>query len=456
MIRNSLKIKIGVYLLLALTAAVVLFTFMVVRNSKEEMLRQAIGHSAQLSEVILKSTRYAMLRNQPSYVDQILMDVGAQGDIDRVRILSKNGTVIHSSDQSEIGTMVDQEAESCLACHLDEKSMQESPMVGRPRFFTGRDGGNMLGSTAVIHNEPTCSSVGCHGDVVENAVLGVLDIVYPLDEIEQSIRDNTVKNVLLALGFIILAAILVSVLVQRIVYRPLSDLKEGSDRLAQGDLDNPIPVRGEDELGQLAASFNSMTAALRKSRSELQDWGKTLEQKVREATLDLQRAQAEAARSEKLASVGLLAAGIAHELNNPLTGVLTFSHLVRRELPDGSPEAEDLDLVIKETKRCATIIRRLLDFAREKTPEKRFSDLNVLIQDTVKLISQSAQVASIDLVLDLDEHLPTVWIDEDLIRQVIMNMLVNAQHAIESGGTISTPASRTRAVEPGLVQWRKS
>ena len=82
------------------------------------------------------------------------------------------------------------------------------------------------------------------------------------------------------------------------------------------------------------------------------------------------------ARGEKLASIGQLAAGIAHELNNPLTGVLTFTHLLRKKMPDGSQDAEDLDLVIRETKRCASIIRRLLDFAREKTPEKQLVDLN--------------------------------------------------------------------------------
>ena len=423
--------------MVALSIAVFLFTFMVVRNSREELLQQAISHAAQLSEVITKSTRFAMLQNQPSYVDRIIQDVGVQDGIDRVRILSKNGTVIHSSDADEIGSLVDQEAESCLACHLDEQSRLASPMVGRPRFFTNRDGKHMLGSTAVIRNEPTCSNGGCHAHPAEQSVLGVLDIVYPLEQIDETIRSNTIKIVTLALGFVILAAILVSALVQRVVYRPLSDLKNGSDRLAGGDLEHSIPIRSDDELGQLAESFNSMTRALRKSRAELQGWGRTLEQKVEEATRELQIAQAEAAHSEKLASVGLLAAGIAHELNNPLTGVLTFSHLVRKQLPDDSAEAEDLDLVIQETRRCAAIIRRLLDFAREKTPEKKYSDLNGLVRETTHLIGQSAQVADIEIILDLDETLPTVWVDEELVKQVIMNMLVNAQHAIEEGGRIT-------------------
>jgi two-component system NtrC family sensor kinase len=437
MIRNSLKVKVGFYLVIVLMAAVILFTSLVVRNNRDDLLQQAISHAAQLSEVIIKSTRFAMLQNQPSHVDKIIQDVGDQNDIDRVRILSKNGTIIHSSQVTEIGRQVDQEAESCLACHLKEKSQQRSPMVGRPRIFADPEGRRMLGSTAVIRNEPSCSNGGCHLHSKDQSVLGVLDIVYPLDEIDRTIRTNTLTIAGLALGFVVAAALMVSYLVHRVVYLPLRDLKGGAAKLAQGDLEQTIPIRSEDEFGQLAASFNSMTAALRKSHVELQDWGRTLEQKVKAATQELHIAQAEAARGEKLASVGLLAAGIAHELNNPLTGVLTFSYLVRKQFADGSPEAEDLDLVIRETKRCAAIIRRLLDFAREKAPEKTFADLNKLIEETTHLIERPAHVENIEIIMAFDEQLPAVWIDADLIRQVIMNILVNAQHAIEGDGSIT-------------------
>jgi two-component system NtrC family sensor kinase len=444
MIWSSLKFKVGFYLVIALTVAVFLFTYMVVRNNREELLQQAVSHNAQLSEVVIKSTRFAMLQNQASYVDRIIQDVAAQHDIEKVRILSKDGTIIHSSMAEEIGSKVDEEAESCVTCHLDEESLAASPQIGRPRFFTDRDGRRMLGSTAVIRNEPSCSNGGCHVHAGDQSVLGVLDIVYPLNKIDQTMRSNTITIVGLSLGFVILAAFLVSFLVNRMVYLPLRDLEEGAQRLATGDLEQPIPIRSADEFGQLAASFNSMTAALRKSRVELQDWGRTLEEKVEEAMRELQIAQAETVRSEKLASVGLLTAGIAHELNNPLTGVLTFSHLVRKQMPDGSPEAEDLDLVIHETKRCATIIRRLLNFAREKTPEKNFSDLNQLIEETARLIEQPAHVDDIEIIMELDENLPALWIDEDLIKQVIMNVLVNAQHAIEGEGSITI---RTRVLD---------
>jgi two-component system NtrC family sensor kinase len=436
-VRNSLKFKVGLYLVMALGAAVFIFSMMVVHNNREELLQQIIKNSGQLSRVVISSTRFAMLQNKPTEVNQIIKDVAAQQDIEKVRILSKDGTIIHSTDSAELGKMVNQEAEACLACHLDEKSRLESPTFGRSRFFTTPHGERMLGSTAVIHNEPTCVGAGCHESILDQPVLGVLDIVYPLGEIEHTLRSNTYTVFGLAFGFVIMAGLLVSYLINHMIYLPLRDLEEGSARLASGDLVKKIPVRSSDEFGQLAASFNSMTDALRQSNVDLRSWGRTLECKVEEARQELRTAQAETARSEKLASVGLLAAGIAHELNNPLTGVLTFAHLVRKNLPEGSRDAEDLDLVIRETKRCATIIRRLLDFSREKTPEKSFSNLNRLVEEAKQLIEKSASVKDIEIITELDEKLPDVWIDENLIRQVIMNMLVNAQHAIEGQGSIT-------------------
>ena len=290
---SSLKYKVAFYVVIALTIAVFIFSLVLVRNNREELLNQVITHSAQLSEVVIRSTRFAMLQNKPSEVDQIIDDVSAHQDIEKVRILSKEGTIIHSSVEKEVGTKVDQEAEACLGCHLDEKSLSEAPMFGRSRFFTSPEGARLLGTTAVIRNEPTCGGAGCHAQTEDNSVLGVLDIVYPLGEIETTLRTNTFTIFGLSFGFIILAGFLVSYLVHRMVYVPLSDLDDGAARLAAGDLEEKIPVRSSDEFGQLAASFNSMTRALRKSRVDLEDWGRTLEEKVEEATKELKVAQAE-------------------------------------------------------------------------------------------------------------------------------------------------------------------
>ena len=262
------------------------------------------------------------------------------------------------------------------------------------------------------------------------------------NSIDQKLRASTLGIATFSIGFVVIASLAVGFFIHRLVYLPLRDLESGAHRLSTGDLDQPIPVRSADEFGKLAISFNGMTEALRKSRGQLREWAHTLEQKVENRTQELRRAQAETMRGEKLASVGLLASGVAHELNNPLTGILTFSHLLRQKMPDKSADAEDMDLVIRETKRCAAIIKRLLDFAREKQPEKKFTDINQVIEDTVRIVERPAHLRDIEINMDLDRTLPPIWIDADQIKQVVMNMLVNAQHAVEEQGSIAISTRR--------------
>jgi two-component system NtrC family sensor kinase len=447
--RHTLKFKVGIYLTVALSLAVVLFTVPVAWHQRNELLDTVAGHVTQLSEVITRSLRFAMLQNQPTYVDTIIRDVAQQDGIDRIRIISQNGTITHSTYAAEIGQTVDRTAEGCSLCHATEKPLEEVPRSKRTWTFTTPGGQRLLGSMEVIRNAPSCYEAACHQHAQWTPVLGVLDIRYSLSEIDQRIRGNALTITAFSLGFVLVAALSVGLFVHALVYLPLRDLETGAKRISSGNLEQSIPVRSDDEFGELATAFNAMTAALRNSRSELHEWARTLEQKVERRTEQLRIAQAEAARGEKLASVGLLASGIAHELNNPLTGVLTFSHLLREKMVDGSQDAEDMDLVIRETKRCASIIRRLLDFAREKPPEKKFADLNQIIEDTARLVERPANLRDIAVTLDLDRALPQVWIDPDQIKQVVMNLLVNAQHAIDGEGSIVV--GTRRLPQPGGV-----
>jgi two-component system NtrC family sensor kinase len=441
---RTLKFKVVLSLTIALSVAMLLFTGLVAWYLYNQILTNVSDHVTQLSEVITKSTRFAMLTNQPAYVDRILHDVANQETIDRVRILSKEGRITHSTYAPEIGQRVDRNAEACSHCHQGEGPPKQFLGGDRTWTFKGAEGQSLLGSMEVIRNEPSCYNAACHHHSKETSVLGVLDIVYSLDKVDQRVRNSTLGIAGVSLAFVAIASLSVGFFVHRLVYLPLRDLESGALRLSTGNLDQEIPVRSGDEFGKLASSFNGMTDALRHSRAELRDWGHTLEQKVEERTQELRRAQAETVRGEKLASVGLLASGVAHELNNPLTGILTFSHLLRRKMPDKSADAEDMDLVIRETKRCAVIIKRLLDFAREKAPEKKFNDINQIIEDTARIVEQPAHLRNITISLDLDRTLPPIWIDADQIKQVVMNMLVNAQHAVEEKGTITVHSCRTR------------
>ena len=356
--------------------------------------------------------------------------------------MSKDGTIVHSNRPVEIGSSVQQRDEPCVNCHLSDKPLAEIPDDKRWKIYTTAEGVRVLGAMQPIRNEPSCSSASCHEHPASQTVLGVVDIAYSLDEIEQSLHENTAFIASIVLGVMLFVAGAVGLMLQRLIYLPLKDLESGAKKVASGDLDHVISVRADDDFGHVAGSFNQMTLALKRSMSEIRELVQTLESKVQEKTQQLQVAQAEVAQGEKLAAIGLLASGIAHELNNPLTGVLTFTSLLRKKMPDGTPDAEDLDLVIRETNRCAAIIRRLLDFAREKVPVKGFFDLNLLILDTVHFVDRPAALQQVEIVTELDPDLPQVWGDADLMKQVLLNVLVNAEQAIDGPGRIVVQSRR--------------
>lgn len=443
---KSLKFKVGLTLAIALSPAIVLFPFLIVKHQQEHLQGEIAEHVTQISEIIVRSTHYAMLVNKRDIADKIIQDIGRQRGIEQVRVVNKDGTIIHSNRAKEIGFSIDQQAEPCLHCHQGGKPPSQLASDKRWRIYKNADGQRVLGAMEAIRNEPSCSTASCHEHPASQSVLGIVDIAYSLDEVDRTLENHALSLAAISLGVILLVAISVGFLLQRLIYLPLKDLEAGALKISAGELDHEIPVRGDDEFGRVAASFNNMTAALKKSMADLQELVQTLESKVEERTQELLVAEAEIAQGEKLASVGLLASGVAHELNNPLTGVLTFTSLLRKKMPDGSADAEDLDLVIRETKRCAGIIRRLLDFAREKVPVKGYFSINSLIEETVRFIDRPATLQNIDIVMNLDPALPQVWGDADLIKQVILNILVNAEQAIEGSGRI-TVASR-QMVEP--------
>ena len=450
--KRTLNLKVALSLAIGLTVVLALYSLFVVREQRQHLFDTAIAHVMQLSDAIIRSTHFMMLENQPYYVHRLIQDVARDGTIDRIRLFSKKGVVIDSTQPSEIGMVLDTHAEGCISCHRTDQPRAVVVDADRARIFNDASGRPMVGVMQVIRNDRACQAAGCHSDASARSTLGVIDIIYPIDEIDRKMRAAATELAEISLAFVLLAAACVSLLVHRLVYTPLRDLESGARRLAAGDLEREIPVRSDDEFGQVARAFNAMTAALRESQAGLRDAAHTLEQKVEERTRQLRAAEAEAVQHEKLAAVGLLAAGVAHEINNPLTGVLTFSHLLRQKMPDGSQDAEDLDLVIRETKRCASIVRRLLDFARQKTPETRRSNLNALVEDVARFIERPVRLHNATISIDLDPQLPEVWVDENQIKQVLMNLLVNAQHATEHGGSIAIRTGRAPepvAMEPG-------
>jgi two-component system NtrC family sensor kinase len=216
---------------------------------------------------------------------------------------------------------------------------------------------------------------------------------------------------------------------------------EATEKISQGNLSHKVEVTSSDEIGYLADSFNKMTADLETANAKLLDWGKTLEKKVEERTQELTRMQAHLIQSEKLASIGKLAAGVAHEINNPLGGVLIYSHLLLEDTAKDSLQYENLKKIVKETSRCKDIVRGLLDFARPKDPEMSQIDINGIVEKSLYIVEGQSMFQNIRIQKNYSSDLPRIVGDGAQLQQVFMNIILNAAEAMDGIGTLSITTS---------------
>ena len=259
--------------------------------------------------------------------------------------------------------------------------------------------------------------------------------------LERPYKHGLLKNLFVFLGITLLGVLLVTwvaLAVAQRISRPIQAMAEAARKIAQGDYSQVAKVDSQDEIGILAENFNLMVSELVGAHTELKAWGENLERKVEERTGELRAMQAHLIQSEKLAAVGKLAAGVAHEINNPLTGILTNSSLMLQDVPADDPRREDLQTIVDETLRCRKIVKGLLDFARQTKPQKQALDINNVVQDVLSLVRNQASFQNITIRTELDVELPAVMADADQMRQVFLNIVLNAADAMSGGGEITT------------------
>ena len=238
--------------------------------------------------------------------------------------MDKTGTIIYATSPKEIGTLLDKNDEACNMCHSTGSPTIQASSMNRSRQFTRHDGSRLLGLAKAIYNEERCYTASCHFHPADLKVLGVLDVTIPLDHMNAQLsnyRGTTIAITMLLMGLI---SLFLTIFIQQLVNLPVQQLLRHTEKLARGEMNETVSLNPGDELGDLAESFNRMTKKLKQAREELEDWAKNLEVKVEERTREITEIQAQLIRSEKLASIGELVAGIAHEINNPLTGILVF------------------------------------------------------------------------------------------------------------------------------------
>jgi two-component system NtrC family sensor kinase len=273
---------------------------------------------------------------------------------------------------------------------------------------------------------------------IRNLLDDTIGMLY-VGTLEQPYIDILWKNLYVFLGIILLAMFIISAVAMAVanhISQPIRAMADAAKKISEGDYSQKVQLSSDDEIGFLAENFNGMVSELVRAHQELRDWGETLERKVEKRTAELKAMQAHLIQSEKLAGVGKLAAGVAHEINNPLTCVLTNSSLMLSDLPPDDARREDLQAIVNETLRCRKIVKGLLDFARQTKPQKQSINLNKLAEDVLLLVKNQASFQNISIQTELDSSLPMVLADADQIRQVVLNIILNASDAMPQGGEL--------------------
>jgi two-component system NtrC family sensor kinase len=282
---------------------------------------------------------------------------------------------------------------------------------------------------------------------------GIIGMLY-VGVLKQPFDDVMQRGIITFLGIAllgVLSIVLVSIFLAKRFSLPLRKLEETSQRISDGEYKHVFTVKGPREIEHLARSLDKMAKQLEQEKRELEEWGTTLERKVSERAEEMKKINAQLFRSEKLASLGKLAAGVAHEINNPLTGILTNSSLLLEDMEKDDPNREDVEVMVKETIRCREIVKRLLDFARQTRPQKRMASINALVDNIILLVRNQTSFRNILIEKDLAADIPDTLVDPDQIQQVFVNIILNAAEAMTKGGTLTIRSMRSSDGESIII-----
>ena len=422
---RSLSAKLIAGLVAALAGVLFWLGSANLRVLRENLETTAVMAEQRMAGVIFHSTRNSMLRGDREQVVEIVRSIGAQPGVRRVRIMAKNGAIQVSTLPAEVGQMLDKRAEACTLCHSSSQPLEKPDAKQTYRFY--RIGSErVIGLIRPIDNEPACSNAACHAHPPSQRILGVLDVVLSLGSVDQALAAHEKRmSAQVALSFALMIAI-AALLVWLLVSRPVRRLIAGVKILGSHQLSFRFGFKRRDEIGELAGAFDNMAA-------ELENANLTLEERIRRKTQELESAQESLIHSEKLASLGEMAAAVAHEINNPLAGIFTYARLLEKKLAPGKPALEWIQTIQRESKRCGEIVNNLLVFARRQHTEMAPADVKIIIERTLAVVRHKLQMHSISLATEVAD-LPLICCDASQIQQVLTAIIMNAVDAMASQG----------------------
>jgi two-component system, NtrC family, sensor kinase len=462
---QSFGFRLYIFFGFALIFLVGINTYFNIGIQEKQLVDEVLMGADNLSQVVKYSTRNYMLENRDEEVQNAINYIADRTDGTKwIRVIDNKGVIKKSTNKSEIGDHIDITSSQCAICHIGDKVIDNLTREQRTRIVPSDDGNyRMVSIIQPIYNEYSCSTL-CHtSHPTSQKILGIFDIAMSFKEIDKKTAMNRNRFIMFGSASFFLIMTCLGIMLNYFLIRPVNALLVGFYKVTKGDLNAQIPVFTNDEFGRLSQSFNKMLNELQKEIAyrnlllyeettfekqeqpvkksqasgsalpEKSDMGRSFEeiyQRIKDET-HLKLVQA-----VKLKSLGELSAGIAHEINNPLTAVLSYSSLLLDKIKTPKEQAW-LNVIVDESKRCRNIVAGLLEFSRQSPPEKVPTHINHVVERAVSLIQHQESFHNIKIIKQLDPELPKVRIDSSQIYQVFMNLLINAADAMQGNGQLN-------------------
>lgn len=430
------KLIIATGLLIVILSSI--FWYAILHKQQKDLMSIAVKYGNSFTDFIKESTRSSMLNVHRESIQETLEDISIAEGVERVRIFDHTGNISYSTFKDDVGKSVDIDSITCMGCHLDIE--QPSRLLQEPKkwdVYKNTEGVTALKIVDTINNEFSCYIADCHVHPLKEKILGFVEADMSIAILDEALFKQELALTAYVIIFVVAVSIFLGIINYKIVTNPVNELAKGMKKVAGGDLDSSVQIKSIDEIGVLAETFNSMLKDLQAAKHQRESWTQTLEEEIAKKTEEIKKTHAGLVQAEKLASLGRMVAGVAHEINNPLTGVIIYAYLLKKRFPEDSPEAKDIDVIIEQAERCSKIIRNLQAFARPTISEKKEIDVNRVLGQVLIMIKNQEKFHNITFNTNFEDGQVEIAGDINQLQQICLNMLINASDAMSKKGSIT-------------------
>ena len=460
MLKRYIKIRSSIFgqVVYAITIlSVFLFVSfgIIFRSVNEDYMQSVIRqYGNSVSSLIEGSLYYSMLENDKTTLQNTLKIINTLPGISDINMYDNKENLVYTSSSSTLSAdSINRYKSNCKACHSNIESMFHRTEKSYRVINTDSECEmNQKDNThkhlfikSPILNKKSCFQSACHVHKESEEVLGSLIIKIPLNELDTALKESSIDFFLLATVMTLLLIVFSILFTRKKIKNPLNAIIKASEAVANGDTSIRLEVKHNqlDDIRMVSYAFNNMLDNLNSATSELQNWSQQLEYKAQKKSEELKEVHNELIHVERMASLGKLSSSVAHEINNPLSGVLTYTKLIHKQLSKQEldatikePMLKHLKMIEVETKRCGEIVKGLLDFSRKDQKDFEAKSLHEILRETYNLMMHTMKISNINFVTDFTAKADLIKCGQNQIKQACVAILVNAYEAIVENGEI--------------------